>query len=245
MQANITYIDHSGFLIELPDVAFLFDYYQGEIPKIAEDKPLVVFVSHRHQDHYNPEIFELLNIYSEIYFVLAKGVPVKRQMEKYTAQGIDLERHMILIKRNVTEQLILNSGKRVEITTLKSTDEGVAFLLSFEGKTIYHGGDLNQWVWEGESKQYNDNMRNAYLREMTKLDKIEIDAAFVPVDPRLEKHAFEGLKVFVEHGAAKKIYPMHFWGEFGIISKLLEKYPEYQGMVRTIEKTGQLFAEEL
>ena len=245
MKANITYIDHSGFFMELPEVAFLFDYYQGEIPKIAKDKPLVVFVSHRHQDHYNPEILELINTYPEIYFVLAKGVPIKRQIEKYAALGMDLESHIILIRKNVTEPLTLNSGKIVEITTFKSTDEGVAFLLSFEGKTIYHAGDLNQWVWEGESKQYNDNMRNAYLREMTKLDGMDIAVAFVPLDPRLEEHAFDGLTVFLEHAEAKKIYPMHFWGEFGIISKFLEKYPECGSTVRKIGKTGQLFIEEL
>lgn len=245
MKANITYIDHSGFFTELPEVAFLFDYYQGEIPKIAKDKPLVVFVSHRHQDHYNPEIFELINIYSEIYFVLAKGVPIKRQIEKYAALGMDLESHMILIKKNVTEMLTLNSGKTVEVTTLKSTDEGVAFLLRFEGKNIYHAGDLNQWVWEGESKQYNDNMRNAYLKEMTKLAGMDIDVAFVPLDPRLEEHAFEGLTVFLEYAEAKKIYPMHFWGQFGIIDRFLEKHPEYRDTARKIEKTGQLFIEEL
>lgn len=245
MKANITYIDHSGFFTEFPEVAFLFDYYQGDIPKTAKDKPLVVFVSHRHQDHYNPEIFELINVYSEIYFVLAKGVPVKRQIEKYASLGMDLESHIILIKKNVTELLTLNSGKTIEVTTLKSTDEGVAFLLSFEGKTIYHAGDLNQWVWEGESKQYNDNMRNAYLREMAKLDGLEIDVAFVPVDPRLEEHAFEGLTVFLEHAKAKKIYPMHLWGEFGIIDRFLENHPEHSDAIRIIKKAGQLFVEEL
>ena len=80
MKTNITYIDHSGFFMELPHVAFLFDYYQGGIPSAPKDKPMVVFVSHRHQDHYNPEIFELVKEYQEVDFVLAKGVPVKRQI---------------------------------------------------------------------------------------------------------------------------------------------------------------------
>lgn len=244
MQADITYIDHSGFLIELPTVAFLFDYYQGEIPAV-KDKPLIVFVSHRHQDHYNPEIFELVKTYPEIYFVLAKGVPVKRQIERYTALSIDLAGHIIIIKRNVTEELVLQGGRTLSITTLKSTDEGVAFLLAYEGKAIYHAGDLNQWVWEGESVQYNDNMRKAYLREMTKLDGLEIDVAFVPVDPRLEAHAFEGLEVLLEHAVAKRIYPMHLWGEFGIIPRFIEKHPEYERQIRRIIKPGQLFEEEI
>lgn len=244
MKTNITYIDHSGFFIELSAVAFLFDYYQGKIPTVL-DKPLLVFVSHRHQDHYNPEIFELIKTYPEVYFILAKGVPIKKQIEKYAALGIDLKPHLILIKKNMTEDLVLPNGRIISITTLESTDEGVAFLLDFEGKTIYHAGDLNQWVWEGESGQYNDNMRNAYLREMTKLDGVEIDVAFVPLDPRLEEHAFEGLEVFLEHSEAKKIYPMHFWSGFDIIRKFLEKHPECSETVRKIEGAGQLFVEEL
>ena len=244
MQANITYIGHSGFWIELPEVAFLFDYYMGEIPTV-HDKPVIVFVSHRHQDHYNPEIFELIKSYPEIYFVLAKGIPVKRQIEKYAAWGFDLESHIVLLKKNVTETLALQSGKNLEISTFKSTDEGVAFLLNFEGKRIYHAGDLNQWVWEGESAQYNNNMRAAYLREMTKLEGTEIDVAFVPLDPRLEEHAFEGMEVFLEHVGVKKILPMHFWGDYGVILKFLKKYPELKQTLRSIECEGQLFAEEI
>ena len=45
-----------------------------------------------------------------------------------------------------------------EIRTLRSTDEGVAFVVHYAGKTIYHAGDLNWWHWEGEpdEKKYRD-----------------------------------------------------------------------------------------
>ena len=42
---------------------------------------------------------------------------------------------------------------RCEDTAFKSTDECVAFLIETEGKWIYHAGDLNNWVWDGEPKQ--------------------------------------------------------------------------------------------
>ncbi len=35
-----------------------------------------------------------------------------------------------------------------EIRTLRSTDEGVAFVVHYAGKTIYHAGDLNWWHWK-------------------------------------------------------------------------------------------------
>lgn len=244
MQADITYIEHSGFLAELPTIAFLFDYYQGEIPKLPGDKPLVVFVSHRHQDHYNPEIFELVKKHPEIYFVLAKGVPVKRQIEKYAALDIDLAGHIVLIKRNVTEELTLQDGRTLTITTFKSTDEGVAFLVNYDGATIYHAGDLNQWVWDGESVPYNEHMRMAYLKEMSKLEHIKVDVAFVPLDPRLEGHAFEGLEVFLEHTKPAAVYPMHFWGDFKIIEAFLKAHPDYQKIIRKLEYAGQTLKEE-
>ena len=55
---EITYIGHSGFLVELEDRCLLFDYYQGEIPPVAFSRPLYVFVSHRHQDHYNRAVLD-------------------------------------------------------------------------------------------------------------------------------------------------------------------------------------------
>ena len=56
---KVTYIGHSGFLVETSGCSLLFDYYQGEIPRLRQDKPLFVFVSHRHSDHFNPEIFSI------------------------------------------------------------------------------------------------------------------------------------------------------------------------------------------
>ena len=56
---KIIYIAHSGFLLDTGNAYFLFDYYKGMLPAIDKDKPLVVFVSHKHQDHFTPQIFSL------------------------------------------------------------------------------------------------------------------------------------------------------------------------------------------
>ena len=57
---KITYLRHSGFLVELEQVWLLFDYYRGEIPEFPKGKKGYVFVSHRHIDHFNKEIFNFL-----------------------------------------------------------------------------------------------------------------------------------------------------------------------------------------
>ena len=50
---KITYIHHSSFLVEMEQAALLFDYFEGKVPEIQADKPLIVFASHRHSDHFS------------------------------------------------------------------------------------------------------------------------------------------------------------------------------------------------
>ena len=57
---KVTFICHSCFLVETAECYYLFDYYKGKLPALDTDKPLLVFVSHSHQDHYNPAVFAML-----------------------------------------------------------------------------------------------------------------------------------------------------------------------------------------
>ncbi len=41
---KITYINHSGFLIETKDCYYIFDYYKGELPHLDKEKEVIVFV---------------------------------------------------------------------------------------------------------------------------------------------------------------------------------------------------------
>ena len=43
---KITYINHSGFLIETKDCYYIFDYYKGELPQLDKKKEVIVFCSH-------------------------------------------------------------------------------------------------------------------------------------------------------------------------------------------------------
>ena len=56
---NITYIHHSGFLVETDRFYYLFDYEKGALPEMDAAKPVLVLSSHGHGDHYNPEVFSL------------------------------------------------------------------------------------------------------------------------------------------------------------------------------------------
>lgn len=40
---KITYINHSGFLVETENCYYVFDYYKGELPRLDKSKEVVVF----------------------------------------------------------------------------------------------------------------------------------------------------------------------------------------------------------
>ena len=42
----------------------------------------------------------------------------------------------------------------------------MAHLVTYNGKTIYHAGDLHLWVWQEEDRQYNNNMTARFNKEM-------------------------------------------------------------------------------
>lgn len=80
---KITYIHHSSFLVEMEQIALLFDYFEGEIPEIRQDQLLIVFASHRHGDHFSPGIFDLAENHPKIWFVLSDDIWRKRVPEDF------------------------------------------------------------------------------------------------------------------------------------------------------------------
>lgn len=213
---RVTYIYHSGFLVETRDCYYLFDYYQGELPEMDPDKSVIVFASHAHQDHYNKKIFSILH---EMGMRQVKAVLAKDISKRNYPSGIEV------IRVRHDEEYGLPCDTRLR--TLLSTDAGVAFLVTCPEGTIFHAGDLNDWVWEGEPEQDNRQMTGSYRHEIQKLKDIPIDIAFLPLDPRQEDHYARGILYFLKHVSVKEVYPMHYWQKPEIIEKFLMEYPEY------------------
>lgn len=227
---KITYIFHSGFLIELDDAYFLFDYYKGDIPYLNPQKKLFVFSSHAHHDHFNRMIFGLKRRCKEVAYILSSDIKHLMEDEGITIMGPD-------------ESCQVNE---CQVNTLKSTDEGVAFLIRYHGKTIYHAGDLNWWHWEEEDAPYNQTMKENYQHEVEKLSGETIDLAFVPVDLRLEEQFFWGLDWYMKHTDTKVVFPMHFWEDYKIFSMLREETQteSYRDKIVELKHPGDCFSIE-
>ena len=173
---KITYIDHSGFLVESRDCCYIFDYYKGELPLLDKKKEVVVFCSHFHKDHFNPKIFEILDDMGVAYqAVLAKDIRKRNHRS-------DIK--ITYVYHDKTYDL----DKGTQIHTLLSNDSGVAFIVRTQEGTIYHAGDLNDWYWDGEPEADNQRLTQAYRAEIKKIKGMHFDAAFVPLDPRQGDH---------------------------------------------------------
>lgn len=234
---RVTFLEHSGFLVELPSVSLLFDWWRGKLPELAEEKPLYVFASHSHPDHFLPAVFALDDGRRDVRFLLGNDIRLNaRNLEKWGVSAETAERCQVL-KGGQTCAL-----PRANVETLSSTDEGVAFLVSADGQVIFHAGDLNWWHWEGEDKGWNRNMEVNFKKYAEALRGRTIDLAMLPLDPRLGEAGFWGPAYFLETAEIRRFLPMHQWGEFDFTRKFLEKHPAFTDRVLPVKEPGQVFA---
>lgn len=221
---RITYLYHSCFTVEINETVLIFDYFRGErmrecsyrgkLPDFPGNREIYVFSSHQHRDHFDMEIFRWQEIYPTIRYILPKEM---RFSDNYFKKnGIDLSVKNRIHYMKPEERL---SFQGLEIETLKSTDEGVAFLVTCEGQTIYHAGDLHWWHWEGEETAFNAYQEETYKSQIDKLKGRLIDVAFVVLDPRLMQAAFWGMDYFMNHVNVRYVIPMHLWQKYELIEQ--------------------------
>ena len=229
---NITYIHHSSFLVELDTCCLLFDYdHQGNLAPLPQDKKLYVFASHAHHDHFHPYIFKIRNKHPNVTYILSDDIKWKQ------------EKDIVFVAPCRTYNL-----DEWKITTLKSSDEGVAFLIQNDKYTFYHAGDLNWWHWEGEnSEAENEEAKTLFMDGIAPLKGIHIDIAFLPLDPRQEQQFYYGFDKYMRYMDITYAFPMHFWKQYSVIQNLcdLPLSKVYQNHIMHIKEENQLFTIEV
>ena len=226
---RVTYIGHSGFSVELESHILLFDYYEGTMPEFDPAKKLLVFASHSHPDHFNREILKLADVYPDVEYVFPKDIRIAKKEQRASEH--------FMRKR---DEITVGDTK---VKSLRSTDEGVAFLVRCEDRIIYHAGDLNWWYWEEEDDEtWNEPMRQAYQKEIAKIEGGEIDYAFFPLDSRQGEESVLGINYFMQHTNTKIVFPMHMWG-YDILDKFLKNSVSepYRERIMKVKEPGQSF----
>lgn len=197
----VTYLGHSGFSVETDKYFLIFDYieryeYEEEgdiVEQVRVDfdsikKPIIMFQSHWHYDHYNKAFHEKLANNTNITTILGD------------------------IKSNLPRTYTLKPRQclkldDIEIHTAKSTDTGVCYLIKVDGLVIYFAGDHIDWGDDDPNNEY-------YWEEIDYLNSLadHVDYAFIPVCTFYgeEKERITNSALYaIEKMKPLETYPMH------------------------------------
>jgi ankyrin repeat protein/L-ascorbate metabolism protein UlaG (beta-lactamase superfamily) len=202
-EAVIWYLEHSGWAIKTRNHFLVFDYFlHGDrtppdgaslasgyvLPEALTDQHMTVFVTHHHGDHYNPAIFSWQEVHQDITYVLGFR-PRDIEHSQYAFTGPRTE----------------HSIDGMNISTIKSNDAGVGFIIEVDGLVIFHAGDhANGYV----------DMSGDYPVEIDYVAEkdLDIDLAFFGItgcslgDPVSVK---KGINYAIEKLSPKVLFPQH------------------------------------
>jgi len=178
-EAMLWYTGHCGWAIKTQNHLMVFDYWnpvcEADNPCLANgticckelaDQDVAVFVTHEHQDHYDSTIFTWEDKLDNIEYIFGFQ---PENLPQWAPQYYSGQDYTYTAPRT---QTALDGMK---ISTIKSNDAGVGFLVEVDGVKIYHAGDHAGWASDEDKHEFTD--------EIDYLAKIEddVDFAFVNV----------------------------------------------------------------
>lgn len=223
---TLTYIFHSGFVVEAEACILVFDYWMdpaGVMARFANTpKHTYVFTSHFHEDHFTRDIFDWRD--DRHTYILSK----------------DILRH----RRAAQDEADVWMGKgsmwqddRIKVIATGSNDSGVSWIVEIEGKRLFHAGDLCNWYARFlaeedvpemiiseefgainpvvEEKRFLGELKDVarLLKEHTQgpcVKKPHFDLVMFPVDGRIGNGYTLGARQFIERFEVGLFVPMHF-----------------------------------
>jgi ankyrin repeat protein len=175
-KADLWYLGHCGWAIRTQNHLMIFDYFPGSAqptdislsnghinPDEIKDLNVEVFITHNHTDHYNPIIYDWMPIIKNITYIFGfkpEELPADQR------QGFVGQTYTYIGPR----EIINIDG--MQISTIKSNDGGVGFLVETDGLKIFHAGDHAGWE-NGDSLPYTSEID--YLATLTN----KVDMAFI------------------------------------------------------------------
>lgn len=219
---QLTYLFHSGFVLETDRCILVFDYWldpSGAMRRILRPnhaKPVYVFVSHYHEDHFSRSIFGWKKRCPSLRFtyLLSKDILQHRKAEAGAADAW------------------LAKGDRwhddnLRVTAAGSNDSGVSWIVEVDGRRIFHAGDLCNWYArflqdDGPGKTICSEESGMYIRPVEEekrfLDELQgiretaasFDVAMFPVDGRIGNGYTRGARQFIDRFKVGLFVPMHF-----------------------------------
>ena len=236
--AAVTYFHHSGFTVEVLDTLLVFDYWRGEHGELSEKaqlreqdlkdyKRVLVFVSHDHEDHFDEIIYSWDCQKLPITYIISDDLPAGKRGKR------------------VKPGDRLNVGD-VNIQVFSSTDKGVSFYVSLYGMNVFHAGDLNLWHWREESTLREiAQAEKEFYAAMALIERLPMDIAMFPVDPRMGGLYEAGANYFVMSVKPRVLLPMHWQGRAEVAQNYARKgrtkYTEVVALTRPRERAEFTF----
>ena len=217
MTMEITYLSNSGFFVRDGGTLLLFDDYAD--PAHAVERALeqaydrfYIFASHAHFDHFDTHIRDYADRVTQ--YIFSYDIRSTKRVKSFPQNAITY----MAAYSDWTDGYL-------HVTAFDSTDVGVSFLVeTAEGRRIFHAGDFNWWHWEGDTHENQMLARNAFRKQMKRLEGMEADLAFFPVDARMGNSWDMGIREFVRCTKLSGFVTMH--NETGIASGNLWTPPE-------------------
>ena len=207
---KVTYLDNSGFAIELDKAILVFDYSNDpshSLHKILDRNPLlpVVFlVSHNHEGHYNTGIYEMAQNHTR-YYVISNDVPAKEIPSTLDVAGVSAGDTIDTLPDGIT------------VKAYPAGCKGVCFMVTTKfGMKIFHGGDLSTLqihrCHNDDTKRHHDpqmDFEKALNRIASENQSVTVAIA---VDPRAGEGYTDAASRFMEKIDVSHFFPMHFEG---------------------------------
>ena len=218
---RLTYIFHSGFVVETAAGILVFDYWldlANVLPKCLSrrgGRHVYVFASHFHKDHFTKDIFGWKqSLGSGVTYILSKDILKHRRADKGEAD--------VWLAKGGTW-----ADENIQVTATGSNDSGVSWIVETGGNRIFHAGDLCNWyarfLADGNKyrQPYSEELgedidpvaeEKRFLGELKDIQKIAkgFDLVMFPVDGRIGNGYTLGARQFIERFQVGMFVPMHF-----------------------------------
>ena len=218
---RLTYIFHSGFVVETAAGMLVFDYWLDLANVLSKclsrrgGRHVYVFASHFHKDHFTKDIFGWKqSLGSDVTYILSKDILKHSRADKGEAD--------VWLAKGGTW-----ADENIQVTATGSNDSGVSWIVETGGNRIFHAGDLCNWyarfLADGNKyrQPYSEELgedidpvaeEKRFLGELKDIQKIAkgFDLVMFPVDGRIGNGYTLGARQFIERFQVGMFVPMHF-----------------------------------
>ena len=218
---RLTYIFHSGFVVETAAGMLVFDYWLDLANVLSKclsrrgGRHVYVFASHFHEDHFTKDIFGWKqSLGSDVTYILSKDILKHSRADKGEAD--------VWLAKGGTW-----ADENIQVTATGSNDSGVSWIVETGGNRIFHAGDLCNWyarfLADGNKyrQPYSEELgedidpvaeEKRFLGELKDIQKIAkgFDLVMFPVDGRIGNGYTLGARQFIERFQVGMFVPMHF-----------------------------------